>query len=107
MKKLSNALKKYQQDHHCTYDDLAKFLGLSKSTVYAYANELRNPNWNTLEKIAIKINKNILALIDTNDYERYIKLLDTLKKYIKVYEFIVKNPKKVQVQIKKMMTKNN
>ena len=107
MKKLSNALKKYQQDYHLTYEELAKFLNLSKSTVYAYANELRNPNWKTLEKIAKKLNKNILSFIETMDYERDIKLLDTLKKEPKVYEYLIKNTKKVQEQIKKMMTKNN
>lgn len=103
MKKLSKALKKYQTDHKYTYEEMAKFLNLSKSTLYSYENELRNPTWKTLEMIAKKININTLSLIDDNSYEADIKLLDILKKDPIVYEFMIKNPKTVLQKIKKMI----
>ena len=90
MKKLSKELVKYQKEHHYTYETLAQELNLSKSAVYAYSKNLRNPNWKTLEQIAKKINKNILSLIDDNDYEADIKLLDTLKKDPTIYEYFLK-----------------
>ena len=96
-------MKKYQKDHKYTYEEMAKYLNLSKSTLYAYANELRNPTWKTLDKIAKKLNKNALSLIDTTDYENDIKLLDALKKDPIVYEYIIKNTKIVLQKIKKMI----
>ncbi len=103
MKKLSKELKKYQKDNHYTYEQLARFLGFSKSAVYAYTNELRNPNWKTLEQIAKKIQKNVLSLIDDANYEMDIKLLDTLKKEPNVYNYLLKNTKTVIQKIKKMI----
>ena len=103
MKKLSKELVKYQKEHHYTYETLAQELNLSKSAVYAYSKNLRKPNWKTLEQIAKKINKNILSLIDDNDYEADIKLLDTLKKDPTIYEYFLKNSKTILPKIKKMI----
>ncbi|MCI8575247.1 MAG: helix-turn-helix transcriptional regulator [Bacilli bacterium] len=104
MKKLSKELIKYQKAHRYTYEHLAKELSLSKSAVYAYTKGLRNPSWKTLEKIAKKINKNILSLIDDFDYESDIKLLDALKKDPTTYEYLLKNSKTILPKIKKMIS---
>jgi DNA-binding XRE family transcriptional regulator len=103
MKKLSKELMKYQEEHHYTYESLANDLNLSKSAVYAYIKEYRNPNWKTLEQIARKINKNVLSLIDDCDYEADIKLLDALKKDPTIYEYFQKNTKTILSKIKKMI----
>jgi len=90
--KVSEILKKYQKDNHYTYQKTAETLKMSKSTIYAYANNLRNPSMESIKKLAKSLKIRPDELIDDflNPLEE--NLLRILRANKKVYNQVLKNP---------------
>ncbi len=100
MKKVSEALKNYQRENHYTYQKTADSLHMSKSTIYAYIHNKRNPSMNSIRKIAKSLNTSPFYLIDdTKENELEQKFLKELRKNKKVYNFFLQNFQKIILKI--------
>ncbi len=66
MKKISKILKDYKEQNHWTYQQLADDLQISKSNIYAYIKEKRNPSLKKLEEISKKLSVDIALLLDNS-----------------------------------------
>lgn len=94
MKKVSKILKKYQQENQYTYQKTAETLNMSKSTVYAYIHNTRNPSVKSVQKLAKSLKISPLSLLDEfgeNTLEE--QFLKELKKHQALYHTLMKSPK--------------
>lgn len=108
MKKISQVLSEYQRSHQLTYTEMAKKLNLSKSSLYAYIKETRNPTIPSLLKIASSLNVNISSLFDVSFLdEQELKLLNHLRKEPNVHQLLLAYPKEQIEKIKQCLSQNN
>lgn len=108
MKKVSQALNNYLTIHHFTYDQGAKNLKLSKSTLYAYAKEKRNPTLKSLSKIANALNVNLSTLLDVSLIEEQeLNFLNYLREEPLIHKLLMNLPKEKIQELKKCLLQNN
>lgn len=108
MKKISSILKQYQVEHNYTYQKVADALKMSKSSIYAYIHELRNPTMKSIEKLAYSLGKTVSELIDDsfpNEKER--NFIELLRKKKNLYHFLLENSEEKIKNIECQMKKNN
>lgn len=93
MEKISSLLKQYQKENHYTYQKMANVLKMSKSTVYAYTNSLRNPTMKSIQNIASALDLSVSGLLDeTMVSEQEITFLKHLRSRKKLYQFLLEKP---------------
>lgn len=108
MKKVSDCLKKYQTDNHFTYKKTAESLHMSKSTIYAYIHNLRNPTMKSIKKLAVSLNMNPIYLIDDFDNNALEEeFLKELRKNTYLYQNLMENPITSIKRIEKILKKDN
>lgn len=106
MKKVSEILKKYQRENHYTYQKLADHLKMSKSTVYAYIKETRNPSIKSIETIANYLNLPIEMFFEKKkSNQSELEFLRLLHQKPEIYQFLLKNPENSLIWLEKMYEK--
>ena len=60
----SNVLKRYKEEHGLSYVEFAEDLGIAKSALENYINEIANPRLDTLEIVAKKLGMPVSELLD-------------------------------------------
>ncbi|AEM79783.1 helix-turn-helix domain-containing protein [Thermoanaerobacter wiegelii] len=63
----SDRLKELRKEKNLTQEDLAKILGISRSTIAGYETERKEPDYETLKKIADFFNVSIDYLLGRTD----------------------------------------
>ncbi len=108
MKKISEILTKYQKDNNYTYQELAKSLHMSKSTIYAYIHNTRNPSIKSVQNLAKSLNLKPMYLLDNNEENsKEDILLKELQKSKEIYQLILDHPKEARKQLEKSFQKKN
>lgn len=99
--KVSEALKKYQKENNYTYQKTAETLHMSKSTIYAYMNNLRNPSMESIRKLSKAFKICPVDLLDDMLNPLEEQLLKELRKNRKIYQKVLQNPSIIIEQLEK------
>ena len=84
MNRFKIEFKRLRTERNITQDELARALGVSRSTIGNYEQGIREPDFDMLEKIADYFNVNMSILLDNQtEVEEYLR-----QKNEKLYEFI-------------------
>ena len=86
MIKFKDEFKRLRKEKGITQGELAKILGVSRSTIGNYEQGIREPDFEMLEKISDYFNVSMSTLLDNQtDIDLYLK-----RKYEKIYELVQK-----------------
>ena len=106
MEKISKILMQFQKDNHYTYQKTAEVLHMSKSSIYAYINHMRNPTMKSIRKLAESLNITVTSLLeDTIEVEKEKNFLNALRKEKDTYDFLLEQPEDKILQIKNRIVK--
>lgn len=107
MKQLSEILKTYQQENHYTYQKMANQLEISKSSIYAYIHEYRNPTIISFQKISKFLEKPMELFLDNSkESEKEGEFLKALCNHTKLYQYLLENPEEKIMEIEKLKKDN-
>jgi transcriptional regulator with XRE-family HTH domain len=79
MLNFKDKLIELRKQNKITQDDLAKALKISRSAIGNYETGIREPNFETLEKIADYFNISMAELLNDNQASRLLMYYDRLK----------------------------
>lgn len=99
--KVNEILKQYQKENNFTYQKTAEKLNMSKSTIYAYVNNLRKPSLESIHRLAKSLNIAPADLIEEALNPLEEKLLKELRKNKEIYQKLLTNPSKILKQLEK------
>lgn len=105
MGNFKNVFKQLRLSHGYTQDSLAEAIGLSRSAVSMYENGNREPDFETLEKIAVFFQVDMNYLLGSSEISRNTEKEAYEPTYEDIQSLIARNGKKLTLEQKQDIIK--
>lgn len=117
MQLFDKRLKEMRLKNHLTQEELAKKVGLTKTSICCYENGTRTPTLDTLIDLANELNVELIYFLGVDHYQvasndityglnvarDELKLIQELRKHRELYDKLLEDPKRAIELIKKRM----